>query len=80
MMRQDPTLLPSMFANHQIRHQATHKWTVSLAIANGHLIFLRSLCGYVLVNIFFALYNVIVHSVIESQSVTILTLVHSSPP
>ena len=41
-----------MFANHQIRHQATHKewWAVSLGIADGYLIFLKDLRGYALVD------------------------------
>ena len=38
------TILYSKLANHI-------KWAVSLLIADGHLIFLRSLCEYVLVTV-----------------------------
>ena len=42
-----PIDLFSMVANHQIRHHAQVTWAAALVIADGQLIFLRGLCGYV---------------------------------
>ena len=45
------TILFSLLANHERRHQPQVKWTVNLVIADCHLIIIRGLCGYIWVNV-----------------------------
>ena len=51
------TILISLLAYHQIRHQATCKVDSSLVIAYGHVNLPQGLCGYNMYRLSYSLYH-----------------------